>query len=309
MSEAATLMFGLGVTRAGSTWLYRYLAGHPDCALPRVKELHYFSTVDFGGTDRQLKRLDGLTKRASKQYDLADLEGDDQKKASAEQLQHDAAELRALIAAGENTEAYLSYLTEGRKACLHGEITPAYALLGEERLSMMSKLSPRTRFVMFLRDPVSRLWSNILQTARLRAKRQEGAPSKELVGQIAQNLFNRWADGGVEPVRVRCDYQAMLTRLDNAVPREQVFVDFYERLFSDETIARLCAFLGIANHKADFAYRINASTRIDMTQAQRETAQGKLAPQYDFIDSYMGGDLPERWTQNRWLANAADMRV
>jgi hypothetical protein len=64
MSEAATLMFGLGATRAGSTWLYRYLAGHPECALPRVKELHYFSTLDLGGRQRQLKRLDKIAARA-----------------------------------------------------------------------------------------------------------------------------------------------------------------------------------------------------------------------------------------------------
>lgn len=308
MSEAATLMFGLGVTRAGSTWLYRYLAGHPDCALPRVKELHYFSTMDFGGADRQVKRLNALSKRAAKQYARAEKNEDDAKKASVVDWQRDIADLSDLVSGQENTSGYLSYLSDHREGRLHGDITPAYALLSEDRLSMMSKLSPRSRFVMFLRDPVSRLWSNVLQSARLKALRRTDEPPTEMIAQIAKNMFNRWSNGDAEPLQVRCDYQGMLTRLGNAVPRENIFIDFYERLFRDETIAKLCAFLGIANHKADFEHRSNVSDRIDMTDTQRETAQARLASQYDFIDSFMGGDLPKRWMQNR-PAGAGEVRV
>jgi len=308
MSEAATLMFGLGVTRAGSTWLYRYLAGHPDCALPRVKELHYFSTMDFGGAERQVNRLSRLSKRAAKQYDRADAKGDADKKASVVDWQRDIADLSDLVSRDEDSAAYLSYLTQHRGGQLHGDITPAYALLSEERLSMMAGLSPRSRFVMFLRDPVSRLWSNVLQSARLKALRREDDPPTEMIAQIAKNMFNQWTKGNAEPLAVRCDYEGMLTRLGRAVPGERVFVDFYERLFRDETIAKLCAFLGISDHKANFEHRSNVSDRIDMTDAQRDIARARLAPQYDFIDSYMGGDLPKRWMQNR-PAVAGEVRV
>ena len=39
------LLFGIGATKAGTSWLHRYLAGHPDCALRSIKELHFFDTA------------------------------------------------------------------------------------------------------------------------------------------------------------------------------------------------------------------------------------------------------------------------
>ena len=50
----ATLLFGIGAAKAGTTWLYRYLAAHPEVRLPAVKELHYFDTCETGKFDRQV---------------------------------------------------------------------------------------------------------------------------------------------------------------------------------------------------------------------------------------------------------------
>lgn len=305
MTEAATLMFGLGATRAGSTWLYRYLAGHPECALPRVKELQYFSTVDFGGKRRQIKRLNGIEKRASRRYDVA--VGD--RKTTVGLWREDVSKLRELLSGDEDTNGYLRYLREGRNGRVYGDITPSYALLSEERLSMMAKLSDNVKFVFLLRDPVDRLWSNICQTARLKADRREKNASIAQVTEIARGLFARWL-GGIETALIaRCDYKAMLTRIGKAVPRDALYVDYYERLFNNDTIARLCAFLGISNHAADFSHESNVSDRIEMAPSDRAKAQRELMGQYDFIDSYMGGDLPQRWIDNRLSAPAGEMRV
>ena len=307
MSEAATLMFGLGATRAGSTWLYRYLAGHPDCALPRVKELHYFSTLDLGGQQRQLKRLDKIAARAVERGQQTD--SDARRNASAYWRQ-DADGLRALIARNEDVPAYLSYLRDGRMGQVHGDITPAYALLSTERLSMMARLTDRVRFVLLLRDPVDRLWSNICQTARFKADRRAGEPvTTNRVEAMTGTLFNRWLGGEEHQLSIRCDYAGILTRISKAIDPSQLFVTFYERLFRNSTIAALCDFLGISDHKADFERRSNASDRIEMRPAQRAKAQTELRGQYDFIDSYMGGDLPARWMQNRTSAPAGEMRV
>lgn len=307
MTEAATLMFGLGATRAGSTWLYRYLAGHPDCALPRVKELHYFSTLDLGGRQRQLNRLDKIAARAVERGQRAET---DARRTASAYWRQDADGLRALMARDEDVPAYLSYLRDGRHGRVHGDITPAYALLSTERLSMMAKLTDRVRFVLLLRDPVDRLWSNICQTARFKADRGAGErASAERVEAVTAKLFNRWLGGEEYQLSIRSDYAGIVTRIREAIDPSQLFVTFYERLFRNATISALCAFLGISDHMADFERRSNASDKIAMNPAQRAKAQSELRGQYDFIDSYMGGDLPARWMQNRTSAPAGEMRV
>ncbi|MGB1236528.1 MAG: sulfotransferase family protein, partial [Planktomarina sp.] len=41
-----TLLICPGATKAGTSWLYRYLHDHSACQLRAVKELHYFDTFD-----------------------------------------------------------------------------------------------------------------------------------------------------------------------------------------------------------------------------------------------------------------------
>lgn len=308
MSEAATLMFGLGTTRSGSTWLYRYLAGHPDCALPRIKELHYFSTLDLGGRNRQIKRLDGIINRAERR--LVDAQSSE-KRRSAVAWHQDAVELRSLLAdKQENIPGYLEYLCDGREGRVHGDMSPAYALLSKERLSMMAGLAERVRFVLFLRDPVDRLWSNICQTARFKAQRGQTGPADMIdVAKVARKLFDRWLGGLEVQLSLRCDYQSILSRVKAVIPEGALFLGYYERLFRSETISKLCAFLGISDHPADFERRANSSDKLDMTPAQRAKAQAELRDQYDYVDSMMGGDLPSRWHDNRLSATAGQMRV
>ena len=42
------VMYGIGATKAGTSWLYRYLAAHPDGYLRSIKELHFFDSHEKG---------------------------------------------------------------------------------------------------------------------------------------------------------------------------------------------------------------------------------------------------------------------
>ena len=112
-----TLMFGLGATRAGSTWLYRYLSNHPDCALPRIKELHYFDALDLDGRDHQIKRMT----RIIAQSEEAVASG----KPAARLRLSEARAMLDLLKRDEDIDAYLALVQTGRGATLHGDITPA----------------------------------------------------------------------------------------------------------------------------------------------------------------------------------------
>jgi hypothetical protein len=281
----ATLLFGIGAAKAGTTWLYRYLAAHPEVRLPAVKELHYFDTCETDKFDRQVARM---TRERARRADRLPT-GDDRLDRRLRR------EIRAydrwldVIARGQDDAAYARFLADGAgEARVVGDITPAYATLGEASLARMAGLAPVTRFVFLMRDPLDRLWSNI----RMAASRKGGA-----IATTAGTLLDKVLGGQDQTMAARSDYAGTLSRLDAAVDPAKVFTTFYETLFQPDTLARLCGFLGIAECAARTEARVLAGEDLQMTEAQRARAMAWLAPQYAAVETRMG-PLPARWTDN-----------
>lgn len=285
----ATLMYGIGATKAGTSWLYRYLDAHPDCAMPDPKELHFFDTLESGRSKRQVAAIDARI--ATLREKRAQFRG-----AYGDRLAAKIAALtewRDVLASGDaDTGRYLGYLygdAEGAK--LVGDITPAYALLPEARLREMATLAPVTRFVYLLRDPVARLWSNI----RMVAKRQAKAAGD--VAQIAAGLLRKVLAGEERNAMARSDYAGAMARLDRAVPAASLFVGFYETLFSDASIEKLCRFLGIAPRPGDYGDRVHGGVPVTLEDEARGALSRLLAPQYAAMEARFG-TLPDAWQQN-----------
>lgn len=281
-----TLLFGIGATKSGTSWLQYYLERHPEVHLWRHKELHYFDALDHG---RVMETIDQLCeKRAALRTKMKNASGDATKK-----LRIDVAEIDrylGLIGRGEESaNAYVSFLKKGRKgAKVVGDITPAYALLSEARLKMMAALAPVTRFVYVLRDPVDRLWSNI----RMMAGWKGGSDAE--VAERANWIFDRWTRGEEQAVSARCDYAGALDRLSSAVPEQDRLIAFYDDLFTQETADRLCTFLGISTHPAPLEHRVHQSAAIPLDADRYALATERLAPQYDYVRTMFGG-LPSGW--------------
>ncbi|MCT8161172.1 sulfotransferase family protein [Pseudoruegeria sp. SHC-113] len=286
---AETLMFGIGATKAGTSWLYRYLASHPDCAMPAMKELHYFDTADPRKQAWQVKQF---TRKA------ADLKA---RRAFAPAAKHENLDARIKVLeeaiallSGDRTghRAYLAYLSAaGTGARLLGDVTPSYGLLPEGDLRMMAGLAPQTRFIYILRDPLDRLWSNIRMVAGRKAK-DEGD-----VEAIARDLLDKALTGADQQVIMRSDYAGTLARLEAAVPPENRLVLFFEQLFSAETVARICAFLGIGAHPAELDRRVHAGRSLAMEKDQAERARMALRGQYEAVAGRFES-LPPRWLEN-----------
>jgi len=281
----ATLLYGIGAAKAGTTWLYRYLARHPEVRLPAVKELHYFDTCETGKFERQVQRMTRERRRRKARLPTGDARLD-------KRLQREVWAYTGwlnVIREGRNDAGYLAFLNHNAgEARLVGDITPAYATLSEASLRRMSGLAPVTRFVFLMRDPLDRLWSNI----RMAAARKGGDFAAD-----AGALLDKVLGGGDRTMTDRCDYAGTLRRLGRAVDPSTVFTGFYETLFQPGTLARLCAFLGIAERPADSEVRVLAGNDLTMTEAQRARAMAWLAPQYDAVARAMG-PLPARWTDN-----------
>ncbi len=295
--QRQVLAYVVGATKAGTTWLFRYLQGHPDCHLRTVKELHYFDALDF---DERAFHLRGLDRRLSELRDQLLVAPRDQllvaPRDRLDDLQRQIADHLDLIALhrrdGEDVPAYLEYLNRGRGGqLLIGDVTPAYSLLSERRLAQMATLAPVTRFVYVLRDPVSRLWSHL----RMNAARRAGAP--EDIPARTNRMFWRYGRGRFPGMHQRSDYRGALERLGRALDPARLLVLFYEELFRQDSIDRLCAFLGIRPMRAPVEEPVHVGPAVEMTEEQRRHARRWLAPQYHYVQQSLGR-VPEAWRAN-----------
>ncbi|WP_343116915.1 sulfotransferase family protein [Ostreiculturibacter nitratireducens] len=281
---APTLLFCVGATKAGTSWLYDYLSGHPDCHLRGTKELHYFDCHDLDAT---WARSDVKARIARIEEALASAGP-----ARALDLAAELADLKALLKLLRkpvDEAAYVAYLTEGRgEEKLVADITPAYSLLSAERLRGMAALLPDVRFLYILRDPVARLWSHV----RMMARRRDGE------GKVARGRAARILDGVIAgretEIAVRSDYRGALERLNAAVDPSRVLVAFYEELLTVPGIRAVCAFLGIAERPADLGRRVHEGVALAMEPAQVRAARDWLRPQYEYVERTMGR-LPQSW--------------
>jgi len=288
-----TLVFGIGATRAGTSWLYRYLAQHPDCALPPIKELHFFDRA-AGGAAFALDGLRRVESRAAQALARAKTGAE----ALAARRRLDAARALARILDAEtlDLDAYLSFLADQLRDGAHlvADITPAYGLLPAETLGRMAGLCEDVRFVYVLREPVARLWSNMRLMAARRA-RVSGVDRAQALSRISR----RWLDGKEPELDARANYAATLENLGRAVPEDQRLVLFHEDLFDPErgpaTVEALAVFLGIRPMAAPLCDVVHDAPPAELPPALRAEMRARLAPQYEAVARYAGGRLPAAW--------------
>ena len=283
------LLFGIGATKAGTSWLYRYLLDHPDCALRSIKELHFFDTIDDRKT-RNFYLRDLERKAEALEHRIAGADA----AAQAEQMLH-LVDLKVYskVLKSQDEAEYLAYLEDERGGeRVVGDITPAYGLLPVDRLAHMAGLRSNVRFIYLMRDPVDRLWSHV----RMIAKRRND--DEAVVGAAAARILDRVLSGGEDHIAIRGDYRTVLEKLASAVEPGQSFVCTCEDLFAGDRLERLCAFLGIAYLPGDTGTKVHGGISADMRPEQKARAAEYLRPQYDFVAEMMGR-LPPAWAANR----------
>lgn len=131
-------LFVVGAMKAGTTTLYRYLAGHPDIFMSPVKEPHHFCV------DVEIGRLAPRYREASAGLD-AYLDGPMDRERHMAYVPERGRYLRLFRDAG------------GRR--WRGEASPSY-LLSERAPAEIRAASPDARVVILLRDPVDRALSH-----------------------------------------------------------------------------------------------------------------------------------------------------
>jgi len=146
----------IGAGRAGTTWLWENLQGHPDIWVPPVKEMHWFDTRyppqalagKSGFSHRQgLVRYRPLLRHPS---------------------WFTARWLFEFYSALDHGGDYCA-LFERDRAPVLGDITPAYAILDREIVrKVLTTVPSDCRIIFIMREPVDRLWSSMRLYCRRR---------------------------------------------------------------------------------------------------------------------------------------------
>jgi len=291
VTREPTVLFCVGATKAGTSWLYEHLFAHPECHFRSIKELHYFTLKTAAQFDGAIRATDGKIAEMQARLNAA---ADARKPVVAKRLA-DLIEWRQVLARRAiDLPAYRGFLTEGAgDARLVGDVTPAYGLLSEAGLAGLAQVAAETRFVYLIRDPLARLWSHVrMIAARTAPDRFAQAAEAQMAAILSGDL-----SGEGKGIVARGDYAAILPKLARAVPGKALLVLFQEEMMTLPGIARLSAHLGLTPAVADLERRVHEGKALALPEALRARALLWLRPQYEYVAA-MFSVLPEAWRRN-----------
>jgi hypothetical protein len=287
------LFFGIGAEKCGTSWLHSYFKGHPDAHVPLyTKELHYWSSVRHPRRTTGLFLLEKQMPHGSVISLMKSVLRPEGYFWRLRRHQHLQNWRKALTVQAGDHSRYADVLFKGHqdeKAV--GEITPAYATNSQETFEEMSTLAPDVRFIFIMRDPVSRLWSGCRHTLRVHHLSRDATTTEAVADRLLAGLVDP-EDG---PVKRSC-YDQTIKALESVVALKNIGYFFYETLFQQPEIDRLCDFLGIARRAANFDQMVHVGYDAagEMPPDVARQAREALRPTYEFCKAKFG-TLPPEW--------------
>ncbi len=289
LPREVTLLFGIGAQKAGTSWLYDFLASHPECHAPDMKELHYFDVLHTKTERTHLsERLDALRDAASRLTDGFDPE-------NAPRLRDIAklADKLTIYAAQEGDHGrYVRYLLRGWTGqpvvC---DVTPAYSTLPASAFSDMESLG-HARYAFMMRDPVDRMWSQIRMAVETKAR---GALRAEDFEAECLRRLQELARSGRLARIPRADYARTIRTIESVVPKERILYLFHEPVFRQHTADRICDFLGISRQALPEAKEPRRGRAANLPTEAEALLVEAFRPQYDFVLERFGDAVPDDW--------------
>lgn len=285
----ASLLYCIGAQKAGTSWLYSTLDRSPDCLTSPFKEMHYFDVLRV--PQESIHRTTRMRQLQTLSADLASCDnGDDEKR--LRKIATLSEVLQIYTGPPGNHRRYLSYLTANHKGervvC---DFTPSYSVLDRDAFADMARLG-RARFLYVMRDPIDRMWS---QTRMMIADSGGGALKDADFEAACLARLRQQQQDGLLGQAARANYIRTMTELEAAVPAPRIHYAFYENLFSQPAVNRICRFLGIDPVPVEGGERINPGRGMDLPEEAATLLMQALRPQYDAVFEKFGTAVPEAW--------------
>jgi hypothetical protein len=283
-----TFLLGAGCQKGGTTWLYQYLATSPQFTHGYRKEYHVLDSLDLPSEGVARKRLLG---RAAEQVTSDPEPGNRLAATSAHRLSMFL-----------DQQFYFDYFTgllhRTPRTRLVADMTPSYGMLPTERFEAVRAGFDRrgisTLPVFLMRDPVERIWSQVRMHARL-YERHEAARTQSAEFVLAQYARPAYAN--------RTAYDEVIRKLDTVFGPDRVYYGFYETLFTEEEILRLCGLAGIDYVEPGFEERVHFSPKTSELpdDTVRTVAEHYRGVYTAVAERFPDVPLTEIWPSSRYL--------
>lgn len=278
--DGKTFLICVGGAKCATSWVHHYLAALPEVTVSPLKELHFFdmkfASLALGDMDEvAIKRVGFHLEQGGDLVEYLQLSADFQASVDRMQMVYD-------------DNAYFGHFArlctpETRAFC---DITPGYSAIGPDGFAYLRDFCAtqdvRLKLLFLMRDPVERLWSQLRHLQQMNP---------------AARLAERWAEAIESPrICARSDYRGIVSDLDATFPADDILYLFYEELFTEPALRRLCDFAGIGFRPGAVAERKNRTTyERELPGDARAAFMDLLAPQYAFCRERFGAQVPASW--------------
>jgi hypothetical protein len=188
---------------------------------------------------------------------------------------------------------YASHFRDAGDRCA-GEITPAYAILPEDRVAFVAAVMPRLKAVLLLRDPVERAWSQTVMSLVERPGRPLESVTREELLRFVRS----------PAVILRSSYLHSIARWRRFLGEERLLVAFQEDIRTDPRalFRRACRFLGVDEthvpERCDAV--VFAGLGLPMPDEVRDELVRSLGPELRELAAQLG-EPAASWAR-RWLS-------
>jgi hypothetical protein len=262
-------LLGVGAQKAGTTWLHEYLASLPEVDLGFMKEYHVFDQ------NHVLDTTPGRKKRFENYLNSF--------------FGSDSLSIRHKFR--RNHKHYFSYFRKlvdsPDRVFITGDITPSYAALPVKVLryikSSLEKNGFRVRVIFLMRDPVARCVSanRMYSSPRLLNSPGDAALEAELLAKKYQQTR----------FQIRTRYDQTITNLEQVFTPDELYLGFYEELFSDKAIAEICSFLELPFRPGKYEQVVHGSlVKSELPETIKSEVRSYYSQVYDFVLNRFGQD-------------------
>lgn len=268
-----TFFLGIGAAKSGTSWLYNYLAAHPEVCPSPIKEMHVLNSPRNQGYFGALKMLPWhrfagrkwLKENVQKAYYRADWE--------------------------RYFSLYERNLQKGYLAT--GEISTSYMTMAPSTLldvkQEFDNRGIRTVGLLLLRDPVDQFISAIRFKKRLYHENRYVKTNEEALNVILEKEMKH------NHIRGADSYASAIHSLMESFDASDRFISLYETLFSQSALDELCDCIGVSRKPADFSKRVNATVSTeDVSLSVLNILRERFDPAYLAAEAHFGKDVLSR---------------
>ncbi|MGB2011228.1 MAG: sulfotransferase domain-containing protein [Akkermansiaceae bacterium] len=289
MINKKTFILGVGAQKCGTSWLHSQLVKNPSIDMGFTKEYHVFDALYADVcSDSRIQLINAVLEKNEK-----GILGTNHKKNA------NATRRLAFI---DNTESYFDYFDylylRNSKIQAVGDITPSYSVLDHRAYQHIKNgLEQRgfqVKVILLMRDPIERVWSMVRMGRRILVENGKLSKSSEM---DALNSAYKSA-----ACVLRTSYDRTIKELERVFTNDNIYIGFYERLFSDDYFNVLQSFLGMKLKSPDTAFHVNRSPK----EATLDPSVGAQIAQYysdvyEFVSKKSDGVSENLWGGYKYL--------